>query len=272
MSDGSALIYLYDGTFSGFLCCAWRALCRDEHPEDLLLASEAPVTLFEMQEIGTDWETARRMKAAIREKMGEGALALVQRSFLCSLPRRELHIIAFLFLGKREGKRAVGLRTHPDVEPLVRAVRHLHNEAEAFRGFVRFSELGGALVSVIEPKNQVLPLIGAHFSRRYPDEVLVIYDKTHRSVLLSDRGQLKLGYLAEFEPAEAGREERNYRALWQSFYEAISIRQRMDPRCRMSHMPQRYWAQLTEFWEREQYLPEDKPLPRSAEEVRRLSG
>ena len=124
---------------------------------------------------------------------------------------------------------------------------------------------------MIEPKNQVLPLICGHFCRRFPEEVLVIYDKTHHSVLLCDRGKAHFGYLEEFIPAEPERRERNYRALWQSFYEAISIRQRVNPRCRLSHMPKRYWQQLTEFWEREQYVPgEEAALPEDLA-LRRLS-
>ncbi len=271
MSDGAALIYVYDGSFDGFLCCAWRALQLGEEPCEILLASEAPLSLFEVREVVTEEALARRMQGRIRQRMGERALALVKRSFLACLEQKEVHMLEFLRLGRCFGQRAVDMATHPSVQCLLKAVRHLVNEAEAYRGFVRFSELGGALVSVIEPKNQVLPLICSHFSNRFPDEVLVIYDKTHASVLLSDRGKVHIGYLEEFTPVLPDRRERNYRALWQSFYDAISIRQRVNPRCRMSHMPRRYWQQLTEFWERERYLPEEGTGTRPEASPMRLS-
>ena len=41
-------------------------------------------------------------------------------------------------------------------------------------------------------------------------------------------------------------EERRCRALWQQFYQTVSIQQRENPRCQMSHMPKRFWADLTE--------------------------
>lgn len=47
--------------------------------------------------------------------------------------------------------------------PILSAVRHLNGEAHLFKGFVRFSELGGVLGSEIEPKNRVLPLLRKHF-------------------------------------------------------------------------------------------------------------
>ena len=31
--------------------------------------------------------------------------------------------------------------------------------------------------------------------------------------------------------------------------DAIAIKERYNPRCRMGHMPKRYWANMTEFWE-----------------------
>ena len=45
----------------------------------------------------------------------------------------------------------------------------------------------------------------------------------------------------------AGEEEQTCRQLWRRFYEAVSIEARENPKCRMTHMPKRFWADLTEL-------------------------
>ena len=45
----------------------------------------------------------------------------------------------------------------------------------------------------------------------------------------------------------AGAEELQYRRMWRKFYDTIAIAGRENPKCRMSHMPKRYWDNMTEF-------------------------
>ena len=45
----------------------------------------------------------------------------------------------------------------------------------------------------------------------------------------------------------AGAEELAYRKLWRTFYDTIAIEGRRNPKCRMTNMPKRYWAMMTEF-------------------------
>ena len=40
-----------------------------------------------------------------------------------------------------------------------------------------------------------------------------------------------------------------YRKLWRSFYDTIAIEGRYNPKCRLTHMPKRYWNMMTEFQE-----------------------
>ena len=39
------------------------------------------------------------------------------------------------------------------------------------------------------------------------------------------------------------------RALWRKFYNTIAIESRYNPKCRMTHMPKRFWGDMTEFQE-----------------------
>ena len=41
--------------------------------------------------------------------------------------------------------------------------------------------------------------------------------------------------------------EARYRLLWKRFYDTIAIKERYNPKCRMTQMPKRYWGTMTEF-------------------------
>jgi hypothetical protein len=51
-----------------------------------------------------------------------------------------------------------------------------------------------------------------------------------------------------------------FRALWRRFYETIAIEGRRNERCRMSHMPKRYWGNMTEFQEDDPKAPVAVPV------------
>lgn len=255
MSDGSDVIYLYDGSFNGLMCCVFDSFRRRERPTDIQPYEQTQQTLYDVHVVETDEIKAERVINGIDAKLGASVLRFVKKAFLTCLDGKECAILDFIKKAFAEGRMLLSRLTDPTVEPLAKAIRHMDGEAELLKGFVRFSDFGGVLVSVIEPKNQVLPLIAGHFADRYPDETLMIYDKGRGEFLLCEKGKRRLGYTDSFIPAPADADEKNYRALWQSFYETIAIKERYNPVCRQTHMPKRYWANMTEFWERETYLP-----------------
>ena len=133
------------------------------------------------------------------------------------------------------------------VDVLRRAVQHLEEEAHKYTGFVRFSELDGVLAGEIEPKNRVLPLLRPHFCGRYPQERFVLHDRTHGEALFHQPGKWAILSVEDVRLGRPGAEELQYRRMWRQFYDTIAIRARENPRCRMTHMPKRYWGTMTEF-------------------------
>ena len=139
--------------------------------------------------------------------------------------------------------------TDPVVDRVRKAVWHLEHEAHQYKGFTRFSDLDGVLAGEIEPKNRVLPLLRAHFCGRYPQENFVLHDRTHGEALFHRPGPGNCAILPveDFSLGRAGAEELAYRKLWRAFYDTIAIEGRYNPKCRMTNMPKRYWAMMTEF-------------------------
>ncbi len=245
MHSQSDPVYNYDGSFEGLLCCVFESYDKRETPLDILPHGSGP-QLFAGMTIPTDLAKASRVLASIPHKIGPLALNLVRHAFLTCLPQKELYILRFLRLGYRHGPKVTDMLTDEVVNTLYKAVNHLNRESHLLKGFIRFSVFNGVLVGEIGPKNYVLPLLTQHFCDRYPGERFLIHDKTHGMGLIYQPYQAKIIPLADLELPEADEDEQAFRALWRLFYDTIAIEARYNPRCRMGHMPKRYWDFMTE--------------------------
>ncbi|MDP4160778.1 MAG: TIGR03915 family putative DNA repair protein [Bacillota bacterium] len=247
MSDRTDLIYTYDGSFEGLMCCVFESYEKKENPS-IIRPQSAQQTLFDTGKwIETDDQKADRVYNSIPLKISSQAQELVKLGFLTCAPRKELLIYHFLRLGFKFGSKVMAMLTDDTVCSLQKAVRHLTSESHKFKGFVRFSVYGEVLVSVIEPKNFVLPLLSPHFCDRFRNEAFMIYDKTHSMALIYESKKAELIFVDELTLPEVDAAEVEYRRLWKQFYKTIAIEGRNNPRCRMTLMPKRYWGQMTEF-------------------------
>ena len=218
------IIYQYDGSFEGLLCCVFESYTQKERPTAILRDGDDEPSLFEIRAVRTNEQHARRIYRFIAKFYREGAPLLTRLSDDTFLP-------------------------------LLRAVRHLSGEVELLRGFVRFSEFDGVLGAEIEPKNRVLPLLRHHFCERYHNETFFIYDRTHQEALLYSGGVSRIVPLEHFEMAQPDEQEAGYRRLWRRFYDTIAIEARKNEKLRMTHMPKRYWNTMTEFQNEDYFTP-----------------
>ena len=250
MFNGRDVIYVYDGSFEGLLCCVFESFSRRELPSDVTSEEDAQPTFSEALYIDTDPEKARRVADAIPKKISPEAEESVRTAFLSCVPNRDILILSYLQKGFRAGKAIDSMLADNTVNALNKAVLHCTNEAHKLRGFLRFSDFDGYLAAVIEPKNRVIPLIAGHFADRMPHENFLIYDKTHRMAAIYYSYKMEFIEKIDFEMPAASTEEERYRELWRGFYKAVGIEERENPRCRMSMMPKRYWGNMTEMQER----------------------
>ncbi|MGI6151992.1 MAG: TIGR03915 family putative DNA repair protein [Christensenellales bacterium] len=240
------IIYTYDGSFEGFFCCVFESVYSRELPMDILPAEDAEPTFLRVRSIETDPIRAERVRASIPKKISHRALELVMAVFCSCLEKKELRMLQFLLRGYREGGKLCFKLGDPVVAQLLSAERHLLREVHLLKGFVRFADVGGALVAVITPKNQVLPYLARHFILRYEQEQFMIFDKTNKAALVYQGGKAEILRVEHVDFPEISEDEARYQALWKRFYDTVAIEGRENPRCRMSHMPKRYWENMVE--------------------------
>lgn len=241
------VIYQYDGSFDGFLCCVHDSYIYKEFPIAFEGDEESCVlSLYSVRTVLTQTEHARRVYRSI-VKHSPQAAELLRRAFLTCMPEKEEHLYAFVRNFFREGPALLRNQADEVYAPVAKALRHMSGELEKLRGFVRFSDYSGVLGAEIEPKNRVLPLLRRHFCNRYANESFFIYDRTHREMLLYTKGRSRLAGVDSLQLELPGEEEVYYRTLWKRFFETVAIRERENPRCRTHSCPSRYRGTMTEF-------------------------
>jgi probable DNA metabolism protein len=243
----SDLVYEYDGSFMGLLSCVHACIYDHKIPISIYNGHSKQGFLLPSIYIQTDMQKANAVRKAIICRISARALEMIEHVFYSCLEDKEITVLHFLISGFREGCIVTDLMADPIVSLMLDAERHLMREAHLLTGFVRFVDVDGKLIAVIDPKNQVLPLILSHFADRYEKESFLIFDRTHQTAVIHHEGSTRIGVLSSFMLPPISAAEAYYQSLWKQFYHTIAIKERDNPRCRMSHMPKRFWYNLTEM-------------------------
>ena len=194
------MIYEYDGSFEGFLTCIFESYAQKEVLTAISCGEDIPFMLFPVRTVLTDRDHAARVYRKV-VKLSPEAADLLRRGFLTCLPDREMHLYRLVVKLLEEGPRFLRDLSDETLYPILRAVRHLNGEVHQYKGFVRFSDLGGVLGGEIEPKNRVLPLLRRHFCDRYRNERFFLYDRTHQEALFYAEGRSAVRPLEHFQMA-----------------------------------------------------------------------
>lgn len=248
--------YSYDGTFDGFLSSVFTAYSRREEPVEIVQAGCLQEFFGrEAREIETDEAHARRVENGVIKSMGSPCYQKIWTTFLSGEPQKATLLYRYIRRGFEVGRAIYNSIAHEDVLPVEKMYSHITREAHLLTGFVRFSEMdGGVFYSKITPKNSAVPLLMPHFADRFPMQPFLLHDTVHGLVGVYD---LKSWYLVETDSLNVPPPDENelaYRRMWKNFYNAIAIAERKNPVCRRTHMPNRFWPNMTEHG----YIPAPK--------------
>ncbi|MDX1529888.1 MAG: TIGR03915 family putative DNA repair protein [Rhodothermales bacterium] len=253
---GVGPVYVYDGSFAGWLTVVFEAYRRREPPGQIVTeAPEVQGALFsEALPVATDAEAAERVRRGLERRVRPGGVERVYHAFLSEAPgiERDLYRLAARVF-TRDGSALDDLRFPPALltERMAARVRH---EVHRMHAFVRFERRAGErYVAVARPEHNVLPLLHPHFGARYPAMRWAIVDDRRGYALLhtpaADRAEGEAA--AAFVPAAAvafdrAEDEAAFQGLWQAYYRAVTIEERRNPKLHLRHVPRRYWPYLTE--------------------------
>ena len=254
-------VYVFDGTMDGLLSAVFDAFLLKEEPEQLLTGGDVlPLFCERIYKVTTDAEKARRVWTGLEKQLPRAALRIISTSQLSEL--QELWQPLFMLVCKvfRQGKEVVSNFADPDVLTVTQIARRVAHEAHRMMQFVRFQKAkDGTYLAVISPDHNVLPLIIDHFHDRFNDQPWLIYDARRHYGYHYDGESPPIHITFENETSVPfsladgklsddilSSDDHLLQDLWRTYFKAICIRERLNPRKQLNDMPRRYWKYLTE--------------------------
>ncbi len=250
------MIFRYDNTFDGLLTLVFDAYSRKSFP-DSILGSDAQ-SLFEEEayHVVTDPARAQRVWDGLHKKISAEACQMCFAVFLSELPGREALLLRYI---RKAFASPVSIEVNfgdPDVLECAKIYRKVMREAERMRMFVRFQKTAdGIFFAPIEPKYNALPLTIDHFEDRFADQQWIIYDVKRRYGYFYDlhkTEEVSFEHLdidletGKLNDEQAAADELIFQELWQRYFKSICIKERINPKLHMQHLPKRFWKYLPE--------------------------
>jgi probable DNA metabolism protein len=253
------IIYSFDGTMDGLLTAVFEAFSLHEEPEQLLKEGDAlPLFCDYNYQVTTDEEKARRVWTGLEKRLSREAMKLISVSWLSEL--QELNTPLFLYICKvfRQGDISRNF-ADTDVLTVTNIARRVLHEQLRMKQFIRFQKAkDGTYLAVVAPDHNVLPLITDHFSDRFNDQPWLIYDARRHygfhydgqqviRITFEDEGAVPFDLTnGKLQTDVLSSDDQLLQDLWRTYFKAICIKERMNPRKQLKDMPRRYWKYMTE--------------------------
>ncbi len=265
MSDGTTVAYLYDGTFEGLMTAVFEAFSHRPMPDTIAQAGGfQPQFGQQTRAIATEEAKAARVIAGIR-RLGDDIYERLWLAFLSEQIDRGQWIYAYIRLGLAVGPRVRHMLTDDRVVRIHKWSDRVSLEKSRYVQFVRFSQReGGVYYAGIQPQYDVLALLMPHFADRFRIQPFIIHDKVRGLFGVFDTRSWSIVEADGIHLPAVTDKEQEYCRLWKTFYRAVAIKERTNPRCRRQFMPQKYWKEITEMQmdvAREETEMRRSPLP-----------
>ncbi len=242
-------IYVYNGSFEGFLAALEAALQPGLPPEDIVPEKDFVPSLF-AQAIRAE-PCARRLHDFIERLRRETPGVTMKKIFytyLSDVPCRGMLAYRYLIFVFEHGHQAGRFLSEEEVSRVEDLFYKVSREAQRMQGLVRFKELAdGVFYAAVEPAHNILPLISSYFVKRMRRERWVIHDVRRRIAAVNGSGACRIVDIQlACSPAYSG-DEYDYQRLWREYFKTIAIESRLNPRLQRRFLPRRYWKHLVEM-------------------------
>ena len=256
------LVYVFDNTLDGLLTAVFDSFFRKQQDVTLLAEGEQlPLFADEPHRVVTDAEKATRVWKGLEKHLSKEGLHMITISWLSE--ERALNQPLFNFICKVFRTNVKGLERNAsdaDVLEVRNTCRRVLHEQLRMKQFIRFQKAkDGTYLAVVSPDHNVLPLVTDHFQDRFNDQPWLIYDAKRHYGYYYDGAAAPIRIVFEDEAAVPfdlsngkmdadilSEDDQLFQDLWRTYFKAICIKERMNPRKQLSDMPRRYWKYMTE--------------------------
>ena len=255
------IVYVFDNTLDGLLTAVFDCFFSKQQDVTLLADGEQlPLFADEPHVVHTDSGKAERVWKGLEKQLSKDGLHMITISWLSE--ERTLNQPLFNFICKVFRLKAKDLERNasdPDVLEVRNTCRRVLHEQLRMKQFIRFQKAkDGTYLAVVSPDHNVLPLIIDHFQDRFNDQPWLIYDakrhygyyydgKTVIHVTFEDEASVPFDLSnGKMDADVLSENDQLFQDLWRTYFKAICIKERMNPKKQLSDMPRRYWKYMTE--------------------------
>lgn len=265
------MIYVYDGSFDGFLTTVFYGFEQKQEPLRIVSIDCWQATFFDVEvHIVTDTVKSERVWKGIVRYSNEKVARMVYHAFASDISDIERSIFCYLqkLFADKTRKFYQNLLDENSLT-IYQTARKVKGETHRFLGIVRFQEtLDGMFFSLIDPDHDIVGLLAPHFSRRFADRPWVIYDRKRDKGIYYDGKEVQEIILTEKQfdsmtgslphTLKADDEDQDrYRELWKVYYQSINIAERKNTRLLLRNLPRRYWKYLPERQEQQNVVSKE---------------
>ena len=255
------MTYIFDSTLDGLLTAVFDSFALHQQPQLLAEGEQLPLFADEPHRVVTDEEKAARVWKGLEKHLSREALRIISISWMSE--ERALNQPLFNYICKvfLTGKDISHNASDPDVLAVRNTCRRVLHEEQRMKQFIRFQKAkDGTYLAVVSPDHNVLPLITGHFQDRFNDQSWLIYDaRRHYGYYYCPPSENPVRITFEDEAAVPfsltngkldadvlSTDDQLFQDLWRTYFKAICIRERINPKKQLNDMPRRYWRYMTE--------------------------
>ncbi|CVK15275.1 probable DNA metabolism protein [Apibacter mensalis] len=252
------IIFSYDKTLDGLLCVIYEAYQRKIFPEMLIQSGEIPpLFVDQLLEIQTRDEIVSKTWGYLEKKMPKESINMMHAVWLSEQNERDW--LLYKYIKKAIDSRFTGHTDFRDevVISINDLAKKVYKEGYNWKQFVRFKKSkDGIYFAPVYPIYNSLPLAIPHFKNRFSSQPWIIYDlnrdygfyydtkKVIQMTLERDNEYFNSKKINEnlLDPKEI-----LFQESWKKYYQALTIKERINLKQQKQHMPKRYWQYLTEM-------------------------
>lgn len=217
--------------------------------------------------IATSTQQANRVWKGLQKRLSPSAMNCITTVWLSEM--EHIDELIFRYICKAFDSNAIELNfADSDVLQMSKIFKKVSNERLRVIQFLRFQKAkDGTYFAPIEPLYNVLSLTIPHFTDRFRDQEWIIYDlkrgygyyynkKLVQEITFTNETADIPGRAntAKDTPSRSGTipkhlqdsDQQLYEELWQTYFNAVCIKERINPKLHKQNLPVRFWKHLTE--------------------------
>ena len=244
------MILVYDGTFEGFLSLVYEVYYEKLKPIKIYKTLPNEMIFEEIKTIETSLVNSIKVLDAIKAKFPKDILCKILNIFMCDTKEFEMTLLEYIIIGFKEVKQLFNIN-NSCVFYLNNLEKELFKNVHKMTGFIRFEELeDGTLYAKVESKFNVLYFLGKHFLKRFNNQNFIVHDLNRKLAFVKIQNDFSVQEVAFFDEPNYSSNEQKFQKLWKSFFSAVTIKERINPKLQRQLVPLLYRTYMSEFFDK----------------------